>query len=95
MEHPDANSPVISENDASFSPYVYRPLQEHEFTRALLLHPSVLPEAPLRCDLSYVDMGEDFGQCEAISYAWGLPELTSSLVRGPNQDMIRITPSLD
>lgn len=54
MDHPAANSTLSSENCASFSLFVYRPLQEHDFTRILHLHPSALPEAPLRCDLSHV-----------------------------------------
>ncbi|KAK0644413.1 heterokaryon incompatibility protein-domain-containing protein, partial [Cercophora newfieldiana] len=79
---------------AAVARYVYRPLEKHEFTRILLLHPSADRDSPLRCDLIHCQAAADFA-CEAISYAWGPPDLTASLFCGPEGDEIRITPSLE
>lgn len=75
------------------APYQYRPLAESDFTRILILHPSAQRGAPLRCDIIHCQ-NEDF-EYEAISYAWGPPNFTASLLCGPDEDEIRITPSLD
>ncbi|KAK4452743.1 HET-domain-containing protein, partial [Podospora aff. communis PSN243] len=81
------NTPVAA------SPHVYRAVQEHEFTRILLLHPSADRDSPLRCDLTHCTATNFL--CEAISYAWGPPDLTASLFCGPENAEIRITPSLE
>ncbi|KAK1751085.1 heterokaryon incompatibility protein-domain-containing protein [Echria macrotheca] len=87
MASPTSNEPP------GHAPYTYRGLSDTDFTRILVLHPSERRDAPLRCDIIHCDE-HDF-ECEAISYAWGPPDLTETLFCGPDEEVLRITPSLD
>lgn len=93
MESHDVDLVISPAGDAAVTPYIHPPLDPNEFTRVLLLHPSADRDSPLSCDLIHCD-ADDFS-CEAISYAWGPPDFTSSLFCGPNKERIAITPSLE
>ena len=73
--------------------YQHRPLSDNDFTRVLKLHPSLVYSAPLYCDLIHCKE-EDF-DCEALSYAWGLPHFTMKLLCNEHRSYIPITVSLD
>jgi hypothetical protein len=54
---------------------------------------------PLSCDVEHIHHlplsydGPDF--CDALSYAWGPPVFTQTLLCGPRREILKITPSLD
>ncbi|KAK1752009.1 heterokaryon incompatibility protein-domain-containing protein, partial [Echria macrotheca] len=74
----------------------YRPLEGHEFTRLLSLHPSPDRDAPLRCHIVHVNAQEVHQYpYKAISYAWGPPIFTASLFCFPARRELPITPTLE
>ena len=87
MEESRADAPV------GRAPYEYRALSETDFTRIIVLHPSQQRDAQLRCDIVHCE-SQDF-ECEAISYAWGPPNFTATVLCDSDEAELRITPSLE
>lgn len=83
------------EKPADLPPFVYRPLGLSQHTRILRLEPSADLKAPLHCSLQPVDL-DTYPDYEALSYTWGLPEFTQSLVVEDSGHCfhLKITPDL-
>ncbi|KAH7078890.1 heterokaryon incompatibility protein-domain-containing protein [Paraphoma chrysanthemicola] len=73
--------------------YHYRPLSDTDFTRLLVLHPSTSYSSPLQCQLVHCQQ-KDY-RYDALSYAWGAPQLTKRLYCPDTKSYIAITASLD
>jgi hypothetical protein len=73
--------------------YQYRPLGPYDLTRVLHLHPAAERDALLRCDLEHRTEKDFFAK--AVSYAWGPPLFTGTLLCDGNDNYIPITPSLE
>lgn len=75
--------------------YKYQKLEEDDFTRVLLLHPSATRDQPLRCTIEHSSRQRfEKSHVEALSYAWGPPHFSETLLCNDDQRILKITPSL-
>ncbi|KAI0016050.1 heterokaryon incompatibility protein-domain-containing protein [Xylariomycetidae sp. FL0641] len=69
----------------TLTPYTYAPLSEGSQTRILEILPSLDATAPLQCLLKDMNIDSEYdSDYEALSYTWGEPELTESVVINSN-----------
>ncbi|GAW23602.1 hypothetical protein ANO14919_131760 [Xylariales sp. No.14919] len=73
-------------------PYRYHPLSASAQTRVIVLEPSPSALAPLACSLEELQIESDEG-FQALSYTWGEPSFTETLVVD-RLYFLRITPNL-
>ncbi|GAP82971.1 putative HET domain-containing protein [Rosellinia necatrix] len=73
-------------------PYQYQPLSPAAQTRIIVLEPSLDASAPLVCGVEELQLVSDEG-FQALSYTWGEPRLTETLVVN-RVSLLRITANL-
>ncbi|KAI1264719.1 heterokaryon incompatibility protein-domain-containing protein [Xylariaceae sp. FL1019] len=61
-------------------PFRYEPLPPGRFTRLVQLQPSFNRKEPLHCRIVQVNLDQDHESYEAVSYTWGPPEFSETLV---------------
>jgi len=71
--------------------YQYQPLRFENAIRLVHIHPARSRRAPILCDISHANTEARY---EALSYAWGDPELSRRVILKEHSCTIRITESL-
>ncbi|EEU35692.1 uncharacterized protein NECHADRAFT_87938 [Fusarium vanettenii 77-13-4] len=81
----------FSNNDVSY--LIYEPLNPTiDEIRLLTLHPASQADSPLFCTLSHASLAAEIPAYEALSYVWGKPNLSASILL--NDVNFHVTPSL-
>lgn len=75
------------------TPYVYESLPAGEYTRIIELQPSEQESSPLRCKLRAVNLKEEVEVYDALSYTWGEPVYSQTLIVD-DTSVIKITANL-
>jgi hypothetical protein len=59
--------------------YRYAPLQDNNYVRLLVLHPSLNGSDPIRCTIQHARLFDAFLEYKAVSYTWGNPIQTQEI----------------
>ncbi|KAF9885415.1 hypothetical protein FE257_012937 [Aspergillus nanangensis] len=82
----DATRDILAEALQNSSPfgerlpeYQYSPLPNANYTRVIVLHPSVSTFEVLRCNIIFMDLENKPSTYDALSYAWGDHEVSEAI----------------
>lgn len=70
----------LNHQQRDFPPYQYLPLPDGNFTRTITLHPAPNATDDIYCDINFLDLERDAHEYDALSYTWGSPNLSATLI---------------
>ena len=91
----------MSEESDAANRYQYLPLESKETLRVLIVHPAQEQTDPIKCQIVHVDRSrvwvkhDESLAFEAISYTWGLPDFSRTILCDNDKSTITITPNVD